>query len=208
MGDYPDYTDIMQIIGSDIMIPIDLQAAYIMMPVDIQAQYLTLEIDIKAQSIGNLDVNIAAADIGNIGIDIKANTLGNLTIDIEAQSIGVLLYPDWQAVQDADKDEVGYATCNDATYTRVLDYTVTAYKTFYICQWGFNVDGNTGVLARLEYQHNTTYKSLAFSGGQVGNSHNFPKPIKVVAGDHIRIGLVQYSGGSITGYGCVSGYEI
>ncbi|GAH53065.1 unnamed protein product, partial [marine sediment metagenome] len=34
MGDYPDYTELINLIGSDIMMPIDIQGAYIMMPID------------------------------------------------------------------------------------------------------------------------------------------------------------------------------
>ena len=76
MGDYPDYTDLVQLVGSDIM-----------MPVDIQAQYVTLEIDIVAQSVGNIAIDVAAQTIGNIGIDIKAQTLAQLNINLAASAI-------------------------------------------------------------------------------------------------------------------------
>ena len=87
MGDYPDYTDLVQLVGSDIMAPIDIQGAYIMLPVDIQAQYVTLEMDIVAQSIGNIAIDIAAQTVGNIGIDIKAQTLAQLNINLAASAI-------------------------------------------------------------------------------------------------------------------------
>ncbi|GAJ05813.1 unnamed protein product, partial [marine sediment metagenome] len=63
MADYPDYTTLMQIIGSDIMIPIDIQAAYIMMPVDIQAQYLTLDIDIVAATVDKVNIDLVAQTV-------------------------------------------------------------------------------------------------------------------------------------------------
>ena len=106
MADYPDYTDLMHIVGTDITIPIeieasvvtleinlvaaeimmpmDIQGAYIMMPVDIQAQYLTLDIDITAQSVGNIRIDLAAQSIGNIAINIAASAI---TLDINIKSI-------------------------------------------------------------------------------------------------------------------------
>jgi len=88
MSDYPDYTSLLQIIGSDIMVPIDLQGAYIMMPVDIQAQYVTLDIDIVAQSVGDISVDIAAQSVGNITISIAASTI-TLQVNIASITGGV-----------------------------------------------------------------------------------------------------------------------
>jgi hypothetical protein len=208
MGDYPDWTDSVAIIATEIMVAIDLQASYIMMPVDIQAQYVTLNIDIVAQTVGAIDVDIAAASIGNIGIDIKAATIGNITIDIEAQSVGMYLQPDWQVKAGTDKNLQGAADCPDATPTYVLSSQVTAGKTFYICQWGFNILANSGVRALLLYKHNSDYHILSVSGGQVGNAQSFTKPIAVVAGDYIVVSLTQWSGGTVSGVGSVGGYEI
>lgn len=84
MSDYPDYTELTQIIGSDVMVPIDIQGAYIMMPVDIQAQYITLEIDIVAQSVGNISIDIAAQSVGNLNINLAASAV---TMDINIKSI-------------------------------------------------------------------------------------------------------------------------
>ena len=97
MSDYPDYTTLLQLIGTDIMVPIDIQGAYIMMPIDIQAQYVTLEMDIVAQTVGNISIDIAAQTIGNINIDIAASAItldvnlksqtANINIDIAASAI-------------------------------------------------------------------------------------------------------------------------
>lgn len=82
--DYPDYTSAMQIIGSDVMVPIDIQGAYIMMPVDIQAQYITLEIDIVAQTVGNIAIDIAAQSVTNLNVNLAASAI---TMDINIKSI-------------------------------------------------------------------------------------------------------------------------
>jgi len=206
--DYPDWTRLIQLIGSNIMMPIDMQASYIMMPVDIQAQYVTLDIDIVAQTVGNLSIDIAAASVGNIGIDIKANTLGNITIDVEAQSVGIYLKADWEVLQGTDKNVDASASCTNGDLVQVINQEVSGGKIFYICQWGFNVDGNTGAKAVLWKYGDTTTTILAECGGQVGGAQSFTKPIAVSGGDYIRVSLQQWSGGDIDGHASVGGYEI
>ena len=75
MPDYADWTDSIELLGTEIQVPIDIQGAYIQLPVDIQGQYVALQIDIVAQSVGN------------IGIDIKAQTLSQLNVNIAASDI-------------------------------------------------------------------------------------------------------------------------
>lgn len=83
-SDYPDWTDLVQIVGTDIMVAVDLQGAYIMMPVDIQAQYITLEIDIVAQTVGNISIDIAAQSVTNLSVNLAASAI---TMDINIASI-------------------------------------------------------------------------------------------------------------------------
>lgn len=75
MPDYPDYTQLFNLVGSDIMVPIDIQGAYIMLPVDIQAQWATLEISIVAQTVEYLTVDIAAQSIGYLSINLAASDI-------------------------------------------------------------------------------------------------------------------------------------
>jgi len=82
----PSEVDI-EVVASEIMLPIDIQGAYIMMPVDIQAQYITLDIDIVAQTVGNISVDIAAQTLGNIAIDIAAQTVGSIAVNLAASDI-------------------------------------------------------------------------------------------------------------------------
>lgn len=88
MGDYPDYTQLFQLVGSDIMVPIDIQGAYIMLPVDIQAQYATLEISIVAQTVEYLTIDIAAQSIGFLSINLAASAI-TLNINITSITGGV-----------------------------------------------------------------------------------------------------------------------
>lgn len=182
-SDYPDYTDIMQIIGSDIMVPLDLQAAYIQMPVDIQAQYASLDINIKTQTV-------------------------TINIDINAQSVGVYLQPDWQVKAGTDKNESGYVNVAPDEWVKVFEYQVPAGKTFYICQWGFNAEADVGLAAQLRYYHDTTETMLAMNGGHMGGAQSFTKPIAIEAGEKIRGYAFHLAPGTELVYFSVGGYEI
>jgi hypothetical protein len=76
------------IAGSDIQMPVDIQGSYIQMPVDIQGQYITLKIDIVAQSVGNIGIDIKAQTIGNIAVNIAASAV---TLNVAIQSSAVTL---------------------------------------------------------------------------------------------------------------------
>ena len=212
MPDYPDYTRAQQIIGSDVMIPIDIQGAYIMMPVDIQAQYITLAIDITAQTIGNLDINIADATIGEISVNITAQDLANLNITINAQNIGVQLQPDWQAYQGNDKNFYGTGGDVATGYSIVVLYTVTAGKTLYLVSAGASLwahaaaNRNNNQICCLFVQVNGV--TVFAIGGNGGASVTYPKPIKVTAGVQVGIYAGNYSNQNGDLQVCGFGYEV
>lgn len=206
--DYPDWTRLIQLIGTNIMLPIDIQGSYIMMPMDLQGASITLDINILT-SEATIDIAIDAANVtGNIAVDIKAHSIENLTIIISSQNVGIYSQPEWVAGKDEDKNLSGYATCPDGEGTFVIDHEVEDSGTFYICQWGFGLTADCGGFASLWYRHNTTDKRLAMIGGRMGNAQSFNKPIAVVLGDHIKLSVFQKSGGNVVGYGSVGGYQI
>lgn len=214
MPDYPDYTRAHQIIGSGIMVPIDIQGAYIMMPIDIQAQYIDLAIDIVAQTIGNIAVNIAAASIGNIGIDIKAAAIGNLGINVAAQNIGIQLQPDWQTLQGNDKtfrcvgDDVSFG---DASNT---DYEVPAGKTLYITHASFAIVASAaadadkpqhGKMILMNFTDTEFYGEL---GGDGGGALSFVVPIAIPTGKTFRIAVQSFANHTVDIIADCEGYEI
>ena len=208
MGDYPDYTTLMQIIGSDIMVPIDLQAAYIMMPIDIQAQYITLDINIKAQTIEQLKVNLVAQTIDKLKVDITAQTIGDINIDVNAQSVGLFGYPGWAAFVGEDKQLSGYvADCIPAGQYTIIEYTVTSGKTLYITQAsciGTNQDGNI----QLRVYKVVGSVSLGSAGGVCGAFMHVEKPMVVVGGTLVRLYGRHFAAANQGMFGQLGGYEI
>jgi len=88
MADYADWTESIELLGTEIQVPIDIQGAFIQMPIDIQGQYITLEMDIVAQSVGNIGIDIKAQTIGNISVNIAASAV---TMNVAIQSSAVTL---------------------------------------------------------------------------------------------------------------------
>ena len=86
MSDYADWTESIELLGSEIMVPTDCQGATIMVPFDIQGATIMMPMDIQGQTV-DLKVNIVAQTIGNIGIDIKAQTVGNISVNIAASAV-------------------------------------------------------------------------------------------------------------------------
>ncbi len=193
MADYPDYTRAHQIIGSNIMVPIDIQAAYIMMPVDIQAQYITLNIDIVAQSVGHIEVDLVAQSVGSIAINIAAQDLTNLNISINTQAVGLYYGGEWEvkAGNGWQLDAGGSITnFGDSLYD---DYAVPTGKTLYINSLGFFVAAGAAASADLpqhglvQLLNNTDTVILYQLGGDGGGGMTFPSPLSLAAGKTLRL---------------------
>ena len=73
--DAPDYTLLsdVEIVGTEIMVAMDLQGATIAMPIDVQGATIALPVDIQGQTI-NLDVNLVASEV-TIDVNISAQTV-------------------------------------------------------------------------------------------------------------------------------------
>lgn len=207
MADYPDWTDLIQIVGSDIMIPMDLQAAYIMMPIDIQAQYVNLEVDIVAQTVGNITVDIAAASMGNINVDINAQTIGNITIDIEAQSIGIQSKPLWEQGQGHGKVWTGTSSNTAVGGSITSNYTPGTGKTLYIISFGAwqyaYTDSDRDKPDRMAFEI-----ASCIVGGDGGLHVNLDQPIIRAAGVQLTWVLYNYSYHAVNHGYWIKGFEL
>ncbi len=192
------------ITGSEVMLPVDIQAQYVNLSVDIVAQTIgNIAIDIAAQSVGNISMNIAAQSleslsvditaqtIGNLSIDLAAQSIGNVTIDIYAQSIGINLQPGWAAEQGTDKD-FDATTANVATGSYVAaSYTVPAGKALFItCISGKSfgsaaADRDKDQMCELRMEIDGT--PVVYIGGNGGAIATFSKPYKVAAGEEMEL---------------------
>ncbi len=211
--DYPDYTRAQQIIGSDIMVPIDIQGSYIMMPVDIQAQYVTLQIDIVAQTIGNLAVNIAANTAGNITVNIAAQSLSNLNINLNAQSVAIMYGGEWGVVAGGGKSTIVIGSSINYGSGAVAYYTVTTGKVLFINALTFTSGAHaaaSGDLPQIGYCYIMNFTDsvyLALLGGNGGGGITFPSPLRVSSGKVVSLAVANYANHAVDMFGCWQGWE-
>ncbi len=205
--DYPDWTDLVQIIGADIMVPIDIQGAYIMMPVDIQAQYLTLEIDIVAASVEKVKVDLVAQTVGAIEIDIKAASIGTLNIDIEAQSVGVFMQPDWNVKEGNAKAWALTGSIREPGEYLEQTYEVPAGKTLYITDsscLSYTTNAEHADKPQVIEMNQTGY----YLGGNGGCHLQQMTPLKITAGLSMTFRITNRAAHNTYICGSVRGWEI
>ena len=206
-GDYPDYTSLMQIIGSDIMVPIDVQGAYIQMPVDIQGAYIMMPVDIQAQ-YATLDINIKAATVDKIAIDIKTATIGNLSIDLKAQSVGFYSQPEWAAKAGEDIDKYSYDPDLDEIATVMCSYEVPGNRTCYITGFGGYVLSYQACLGLSLRDQDAATPQKAVAGGIGGCNVQLRKPIKIPSGHTVVIYAYCYAVEEMAGRVSMHGFLV
>jgi len=209
LADYADWTESIELLGSEIMVPIDLQGAYAMMPVDIQAQYITLQTDIVAQSVGNIGIDIKAQTLSQLNVNITGSA-ATLNVNISSQSVTVNMNISTQSVAVKSQGEwapqagqqkylssgLTGADIEANTAATIFNYAVTSGKTFYITYASFMAwDMATGTPAGLpvgmsiaDYDPSTgIIVRLVFLGGNGGGGISFPTPVKVAGGHQIYV---------------------
>jgi hypothetical protein len=213
MSDYADWTESMELLGTRIMLPIDLQGAVIMVPFDIQGSTIMMPMDIQGQTI-NLEVDIVAQTIGNIGIDIKATTIGNLTIDVSAQSVGVYLQPEWASKEGTDKNfRASQANLSFGTYG-LATHAVPAGKTLFITHIGgysyahAAADADKNQMMAISIYDTTAPGYLFETGGNGGAFANFSKPLVIPEGHTVWFMAWNFANHSCDVSVSASGYEV
>jgi len=223
--DYPDWTESMQLTGTEIFLPVNIQGVSVTIPVDITAGTIgTISVDIVAQTVGNVSVNIAA-QAANINVNIAASAVTfnvaiqssavTINMDIKAQSVGVYLQPEWAARSGVDKDFQGEADFAAGAANTYTVYTVPTGKAFLVNQVGLidllNTSNQTfapPLSLSLAAFNGSTYAWKAGASGAGGGVSNLVKPAYFAAGLEVRVRLANPS--SIPARLCyfISGYEI
>lgn len=180
--DYPDFTRLMQIIGTEIMIPFDIQGANIMLPMDLQGANITLDINIKAKAV-------------------------TLTVDIEAQQVGIFLQPDWYTEKGTSKGlgvtGENLAIGGDAN----VEYEVKVATALFITQISCyayayaeeNRDLNQACAIGI---------GDAIIGGMGGCQVILPTPLKFLKTETVTLYFFNRSNHTLNYYAAWRGYEI
>ncbi|MBA7570879.1 hypothetical protein ES708_12635 [subsurface metagenome] len=204
MGDYPDYTDLMQILGSDVMIPMDIQASYVMMPIDIQGQVTELKIDIVTQTLTELKVDIAAQTIENLNINIAAQaadvnvSITNATINVSG-SVTIIGTPSVNISGTPTVNISGTPSINIASITAGVTFnigTIYGMVTVYVSGTA-NIDIKTqsvGIYSQSEWAAKQgTDWNKCFGGGNKATGTFAKESYTVPAGKKLMITGLTFS---------------
>ena len=182
MADYPDWTRLFHLVGTDITIPINIETSSV-----------TLDVNLVTSAV-TLDVNIAAAAV-------------TLDFNFADQSVAVFDAAKWFAHTATQVFVTGYATIANNSVGTVIDYTVPASKTFFIV--GLAYAAQTGANLPNSCQGDLLFGATRAItlGSRVGTGLPLDTPVRATAGQHVYLQLWQFaSGASIVMWGSVWGY--
>jgi len=200
--DYPDWTESMQLTGTEIYLPVNIQGASVTLPVNVTAVTIgIISVDIVAQTIGNIAVNIAASAV-------------TINMDIKAQSVAIKIQAEW-SVQAGQHKFFRNTGSNVATGIGCeWTYTVPTGKTFYITHFGGSIYGTAAAdrdkdqICYMRVKNDTTTTTLAEVGGHGGGGMVLPTPIKIPAGQTVSYGLWNFSNHNCEIFFTLGGYEL
>lgn len=187
--DYPDWTRLFHLVGTDITIPINIEASAVTLDVNLVATEVALDVTITAVDV-TLPISIDAA---TVAIDVVL-TAAEVTIDINFsdQSVAVFDAAKWFAHQAAQWCVAALATiASGASVTATR--TVPAGKMAFLCGFsmGYWVAGaGVNILWALRLG-----SSLIAAGGfDTGGGLIFDVPFRFTAGQVINMDGYNYSG--------------
>ena len=182
MADYPDWTRLFQLAGTNITIPINIETSSVILDVNLAASDLTLDVNITAASV-ILDFNFAD------------------------QSVAVFDAAKWFAHQATQWFVNGSATIAVGGGATLGSRVVPTGKESYIVGCGYGIEG----LGAVAYPDTLTIMLDAVITVRVGAAGGqtviFDVPVRALAGQ--TMALVGYNGGPNAGTfrGTIWGYD-
>jgi len=190
MSDYPDWTRLFQLAGTEITIPINIEASDVTLPVTIAASDVTLFVYLTGQTV-LLQFNLYSSSV-TLDVNIESQD-ANITFTFADQSVAVFDAAKWFAHEADQVFASGTASGNEGDWTTVLDYTVPAGKVFYAGGVAFSVLGGDG---EVYSTHLRLYLAAAIAfrlGEHVGRGLPLDVPLRATAGQHVQLD-VEYWG--------------
>ncbi|OGO08505.1 MAG: hypothetical protein A2Y61_03980 [Chloroflexi bacterium RBG_13_60_13] len=204
MGDYPDWTRLFYLTGTDITIPISIDAVTVILPISIDAVTVTLDINIVASDI-TMPVSIEASTV-TLDVSISAATV-TIDINFSDQSVAVFDAAKWFAHQAQQYVFVGTGNAADDGGVLLATYTVAAGKNFYVCGLSYGIQDADGAPKYMMARIDRAATDILYAGSAVGGFLILDMPLRFVAGQTINYRVWQYgSGFTLTLGGAFWGY--
>jgi len=205
MSDYPDWTRLFYLTGTDIVIPISIDAATVTLPVSIDAATVTIDVALVASDV-TLPVSIDAATV-TLDVNLTAAT-ATIDINFSDQSVAVFDAAKWFAHNAQQQFIIGSGSVPNNGSVSSASRTIPAGKVMFVTGMAYNLECSTatprssGLILDVDGVRYGVYGSIA-GGGLV-----FDTPLRLTAGQLARLYVHQWgSGAAIYCTGGFWGYD-
>lgn len=204
MPDYPDWTRLFHLVGTNITIPISIDASNVTLPISIDAVTVPINVTIASQWF-DVDVNIAASEV-TIDVNITAAAV-TLNINFADQSVAVFDAAKWFSHQAQQVFIVGAASVLQNNYATLVSYTVPAGKNLFVVGASYRTQPLTAVLYASGLEIVVASVEQFHIGGVAGQALSCDTPLRYPAGTVLTVRGHQYSSmASLYIYGMIWGY--
>jgi len=202
MADFPDWTRLFQLAGTEITIPINIEASDVTLPVSIDAATVTLNIKVVDSSI-QLPVSIQSSSV-TMYVSIRSSVV-TIDMNFTDQSVAVFDAAKWFAHEAAQISVWGYGNALDNSSVQVASRAVPANTTYFITGIGGGAWINTDCVVRVSLVIASSVVALLM--GRAGANATFDTPMRATTGQTVYVLIDQLSGAERTCYGCQWGYD-
>jgi hypothetical protein len=202
--DYPDWTRLFHLVGTDITIPINIEASDVTLDVNLVASDVTLNVNIAAAAV-TLGVVIVGT-VAALNVKITASTV-TININFSDQSVAVFDAAKWFAHNAAQVFIYGLNSIPQNSYAKVVQYTVPALKNLFIVGIGYRTEPLTAVLWASGLKIVLAAAEIVHMGSVAGGAFPLDTPLRFTAGQVVELWGLQFSSmASLAIYGSMWGY--
>jgi len=202
MPDFPDYTRLFHLVGTEITIPINIEASDVTLDVNIASADVRLLVTITS-TWAALDVNIEAADV-TLDVSITAS---EVTIDFNFadQSVAVFDAAKWFAHEAQQVFVAGSGSQSSGSWELVASREVPGDRSYFLTVVCIGYSG--AVNANVQFYLVIGGTAVIRSGGVNGKGLQFDTPIRLDGAAYVELYGCQWSGDAATVVGAFGGYD-
>jgi len=192
MSDYPDWTRLFHLVGTDITIPINIEASDVTIPVSVETVNTVIKTWIWAQLVV-LDVNLKASEV-TIDINIAAAAV-TININFSDQSVAVFDAAKWFAHNAQQVYLYGVQSVAPNGGADIITYTVPPSKEFYADGLAFSVEASTSAPVACNGWIKLGGVLIMTLGSRAGGGLAMDTPIRATAGQSIVMRVAWFGAG-------------
>jgi len=201
--DYPDWTRLFHLVGTDITIPINIEASAVTLPISIDAATVAIDVNLVASEV-TMPVSIDAATV-TIDVNLTASTV-TIDINFSDQSVAVFDAAKWFAMKALQWGVIGGGSTPAGDFATV-SRTTPANKTAYLCGIAVGYQ-SVSAAAQIFFTLSVAGVSACAGGFNSGGSITFDAPFRIPTGQVVILYVWNNTGSTNLTYGSIWGYDI